>query len=119
MQGRKHTRYRETAAPHHAELLPFCVETCGGMAPDAIKLLSAMGEMGDEMLCMWHRHVVIRHLVGSVAMVVQRENVVAWLSGYSRALAAMSHRSRKEREREEVDCVMESEPEDTEAQEER
>jgi hypothetical protein len=70
----------------------FSVETCGGMAHDAIKLLSAMGRMGDEQLGMWPRHVVIRHLVGSVATSVQRGNAVAWLSGYSRALAAMGER---------------------------
>ena len=33
---------------------------------------------------MWPRHVVIRHLIGSVTTSVQRGNAVAWLSGYSR-----------------------------------
>jgi hypothetical protein len=91
----KHRKYTEVAARHHAELLPFCVETYGGMAPDAIKLLSAMGDMGDEQLGVWPRHVVIRHLIGSVATSVQRGNAVAWLSGYSRALAAMGQQRRK------------------------
>ena len=72
---------------HHAELLPFCVETCGGMAPDAIKLLSAMGDMGEEGLGIWPRHVVVRHLMGSVATAVQRGTAVAWLSAYSRSLS--------------------------------
>ena len=36
MQTKKRLKYRETAAQHHAELLPFCLETYGGMAPDAI-----------------------------------------------------------------------------------
>ena len=91
-QTTKHRKYRETAAQHHAELLPFCVETYGGMAPDAIKLLSAMGDMGEERLGMWPRHVVIRQLMGSVATAVQRGNAVAWLSGCSRALAAIAQR---------------------------
>ena len=69
-QTTKHRKYRETAAQLHAELLPFCVETYGGMAPDAIKLLSAMGDMGEERLGMWPRHVVIRQLMGSVATFV-------------------------------------------------
>ena len=64
------------------------------MAPDAMKLLSAMGSMGEEQLGMWPRHVVIRHLMGSVATAVQRGNAVAWLSGYSRALAAMARKTR-------------------------
>ena len=46
-QTRKRAKYKETAAQHHAELLPFSVETYGGMAPDAIKLLSAMGVTPD------------------------------------------------------------------------
>ena len=53
-EGRKHSKYRQTAAQHHAELLPFSVETYGGMASDAIKLLSAMGSMGDEQLVCGH-----------------------------------------------------------------
>ena len=64
------------------------------MAPDAIKLLSAMGSMGEEQLGMWPRHVVIRHLMGSVATSVQRGNAVAWLSGYSRAPAVMARKRR-------------------------
>jgi hypothetical protein len=52
MQTTKRRKYQETAVRHRAELLPFCMETCGGMAPDAITLLSAMGEMGEERLGM-------------------------------------------------------------------
>jgi hypothetical protein len=70
----------------------FSVETYGGMAPDAIKLLTAMGDMGEERLGMWPRQAVIQHLVGSVATAVQRGTAVAWLSGCSRALAMMAQR---------------------------
>jgi hypothetical protein len=93
-QNIKRGKYRRTAAQNLAELLPFCVETYGGMAPDAIKLLSAMGSMGEEQLGMWPRHVAIRHLIGAVATSVQRGNAVAWLSGYSRALAALAQKER-------------------------
>ena len=95
----KHRKYTETAAQHHAELLPFSVETFGGMARDAIKLLAAMGSMGDERMGMWPRHVIIRHLIGAVATSVQRGNAVTRLSGYSRAIAAMSQRRKAERAR--------------------
>ena len=111
-QNLKHRKYRDTAAQHHAELLPFCVETYGGMAPDAIKLLSAMGAMGEEQLGVWPRHVVIRQLVGSVATAVQRGNAVAWLSGYSRALAATARERRvKEKRQDEAAQVGESDTE--------
>jgi hypothetical protein len=99
-QTTKHRKYREVAARHHAELLPFCVETYGGMAPDAIKLLAAMGDMGEERLGVWPRHVVIQQLIGSVATSVQRGNAVAWLSAYSRALAAMGQKRTMAGERE-------------------
>ena len=78
---------RDRAAQHHAELLPCCVETYAGMAPDAIKLLSAIGQMADERLRGWSRYVVIRHFSGDVDSEGQ---YMAWLSGYSRALAAMA-----------------------------
>ena len=50
-QTTKRRKYDETAAQHRAELLPFCVETYGGMAPDAIKLLSAMGVVLHSRRC--------------------------------------------------------------------
>ena len=79
-EGVKHNKYRETAAQNQAELLPFSVETYGGMAPDTIKLLAIIGSMGKEQLGVWPRHVVIRHLLGAVATSVQRGNAVTWLS---------------------------------------
>src|ERR1700760_3589755 len=38
-QAGKHKSYDETATRHDAVLLPFSVETCGGMAEDAVELL--------------------------------------------------------------------------------
>ena len=108
-QNKKRTRYTKTAVDNNAELLPFAVETYDGMAPDAIKLLSAMGDMGEERLGMWPRHVVIRHLIGSVATAVQRGNAVAWLSGYSRSMAALAQQSRLECEEVEDEEVQECE----------
>ena len=49
-----------------------------------------MGDMGDQQLGVWPRHVVIRQLVGSAAVAIQRGNAVAVLSAQSRALAAMA-----------------------------
>jgi hypothetical protein len=119
LQHKKHTRYMKTAVQNNAELLPFSVETYGGMAPDAIKLLSAMGDMGQEQLGMWPRHIVIRHLIGSVATAVQRGNAVAWLSGYSRAMLALAQkRDADGKQRKEQDLEVESVCEDNEEQEE-
>jgi hypothetical protein len=111
-QRGKHDKYKNTAAQRKAELLPFCLETYGGMAPDAIKLLSAMGSMGNDQLGVWPRHVIIRYLVSAVATSVQRGNAVTWLSAYSRAIAAMSQRrtassERAEEEEEEEEIVAE------------
>ena len=52
LEQKKRKKYTETAAQHHAELLPLSVETFGGMAPDAIKLLAAMGSVGNKQLGM-------------------------------------------------------------------
>ena len=45
-ETKKRAKYRETAAQHRAELLPFSVETYAGMALDAIKLLACHGTDG-------------------------------------------------------------------------
>ena len=84
-QGIKHRKYSRTAAQERAELLPFVVETSGGMASDAVQLLAAMvgwcslqrceccdaacagltqnnrqtmGDMGEHELAVWPSHVM-------------------------------------------------------------
>jgi hypothetical protein len=75
------------------ELMPFVVGTCGGMGPAAVKLLKAMAEAGQEHLAMWHQKDIIRHVVGSVAVAVQRGTVMAYLQGYDRALTVLGQPS--------------------------
>ena len=60
-----------------------------------------MGEAGQEHLAMWPKHEVIRHLMGSVAIAVQRGMVMTYLAGYERAIAQLSGRIRKEGQRQE------------------
>ena len=55
---------------HQIEVIPFVVETCGGVGPAAVKLLKAMAKAGQEHLAMWPKMDIIRHVVGSVAMFV-------------------------------------------------
>ena len=35
-EGRKRKKYAAIASRHDAELLPFVIETCGGLGPDAL-----------------------------------------------------------------------------------
>ena len=72
-QTTKRRKYAQTAAQHNALMLPFSLETCGGMAPEALRLLKLMGQAGEEHLALWPRGEVVRYLVGAVAMAVQRE----------------------------------------------
>jgi len=46
-QREKHVKYDDIAERHGAKLLPFAVETCGGLAPDAIAFVRALTEEGD------------------------------------------------------------------------
>lgn len=63
--------------------------------------MQIMGEAGQEHLAMWPKHEVIRHLVGSVAIAVQRGVAMTYLAGYEGAVAQLNGRRRKEIEREE------------------
>jgi hypothetical protein len=85
-QERKRNKYEKTAAHHEARLLPFAVETFGGLAPDAVTLLKELSRAGEEHLGLWPRDVIVRQLLGSVAVAVQKGNAMAVLSGYSKAV---------------------------------
>ena len=86
-QHKKKQKYMKTAARHEAMLLPFAVETCGGMAPDAVRLLRLIARAGHEQLGMLPAQHIVRQLAGAVAMAVQRGTAMVYLSRYIRAVA--------------------------------
>ena len=65
------------------------METFGGLAPDAVTLLKELSRAGEEHLGLWPRDVIVRQLLGSVAVAVQKGNAMAVLSGYSKAVTAV------------------------------
>ncbi len=84
-QQAKHSKYDRTAARHHAQMLAFSVETCGGMASDAETLLHLVTKLGEQRLALWPKEAVMKQLVGAVSIAVQRGNGLSFLSGYTRA----------------------------------
>jgi hypothetical protein len=86
-QLRKHRKYDTTAARHHAQMLAFSMETCGGMAPDAETLLHIVADAGEEQLGLWPKAAVLKQLTGAVSIAVQRGNAMSFLAGYTRAMA--------------------------------
>jgi hypothetical protein len=86
-QQTKHLKYDRTAAKHHAQMLAFSMETCGGMAPDAETLLHIVADAGEEQLGLWPKAAVLKQLTSAVSIAVQRGNAMAFLAGHARALA--------------------------------
>ena len=97
---------------HRMESMPFVVETCGGMGPAAVKLMKAMAKASQEHLAMWPKYTIIRHMVGSIAIAVQRGSVMAYLEGYDRALTVLEKASTQSEEEEEGKEEDEEEEED-------
>jgi hypothetical protein len=89
-QRKKQLKYKDTAAQHEAQLLPFSVETCGAMAPDAVRLLQLISRAGREHLGLWPHEQTMRHALGAVAVAVQRGTAIALLAGYSNAMVHAS-----------------------------
>jgi hypothetical protein len=89
-QRRKRKKYSGTAALQGADFLPFVIETCGGMAPDALELIRILADAGQEYAAMWPRNEVIRHIVGAVAIAAQRGVAMTYLAGYTQALVKPS-----------------------------
>ena len=84
---RVYRKYDTTAARHHAQMLAFSMETCGGMAPDAETLLHIVADAGEEQLGLWPKAAVLKQLTGAVSIAVQRGNAMSFLAGYTRAMA--------------------------------
>ena len=93
MEGVKRRKYAKLSSLRQYELLPFAVETYGGLAPGAVKVIQAMAQAATQHLSLWSRTDILRELVGSVAIAVQRGNVMSYLEGYDRTLYLMSRRS--------------------------
>jgi hypothetical protein len=94
-QQKKKRKYEETAARHEAKLLIFSVETCGGMAPDAMTMLDEISRAGQEHLSLWSHQQIVQHMLCSVAIAIQKGNAMAVLGAYSTAIvrgsAAQEH----------------------------
>jgi hypothetical protein len=103
IEGDKRRKYTKKKAQYQVELLPFVAETCGGLAPAAVKFLKALAEAGEEHLPMWPKDDIIRHVVGTVAIAVQRGGAMAYLEGYYRALSAMGKPSDKDKKGDDVE----------------
>ena len=52
-----------------------------------------MAEAGEEHLAIWSKKDIIRHLIGSVAIAVQRGGAMAYLEGHYKALHALGRQS--------------------------
>ena len=64
------------------------VDTSGGMASDAVRLVKAIGEEGERLsLGAWGSGEIERQLLGAVAVAVQRGNALAVMTGFARATA--------------------------------
>jgi hypothetical protein len=69
-QNHKRVKYAAIATRHDAELLPFVVETCGGLAPDAVELLDVISGAAAEHLSLWSRQDAAKQLLASVNFAV-------------------------------------------------
>ena len=84
----KRTKYSNLAARLGAELLPFSVATYGGLADDAMKLVQAMGEEGEETMGAWTKEEIVRHTLNMTATAIQRGNARVMLAGRMQSLKA-------------------------------
>ena len=95
-QTEKHKKYAGVASWLGAELLNLSVDTCGGMASHAVKLVEAIGEEGERCSAStWSSGHIKRMLLGSIAVAVQRGNAMVMLNGYTRSASARVERERR------------------------
>ena len=80
----KARKYAKVASRLGAELLNVSVDTSGGLAGGAFELVKAIGEEGERWTAgAWTGARIERHLLGAIAVAVQRGNALLMLAGYS------------------------------------
>ena len=85
-QAQKGRKYAHVASRLAVELLNMSVDTCGGLATDAVKLVRAFADEGERWSAgAWSRARIDRQLLGAIAVAVQRGTALVMLAGYSRA----------------------------------
>ena len=99
-QQEKKNKYGSIAARIGAELLPFAVESFGGMAPDAFKLIHTIAEEGEDTMRMWSSGQIARHSLCLTATAVQRGNAMMMLHGYTQCRHAAAAGAGSDRRRE-------------------
>jgi len=76
-----------------------------------LQLMKLISEMGQEHLSIWPHYEIVKHMMGSVAVAIQKGNVMTVLAGYTNTLAKKAAGRGRERkgEAEVVEEEMESE----------
>jgi hypothetical protein len=77
-QQEKHLKYDALAEKMGAKLLPFAVETCGGLTPDAEKLIKCMAEEGEDQVAIWDKRTIRQHVHRLLAVSVQTGNAMMY-----------------------------------------
>ena len=73
-------KYNTIATRHHAALLPFAVEVCGGMGDCAADLLDRIASAGAEQFGFWSHSRIVQHLLAVVAVAIQKGNAMTALA---------------------------------------
>ena len=95
-QAEKQKKYAGVASLLGSGLLSLSVDTCGGMATDAVSLVEAIGEEGERCSAgTWSSTRIKKMLLGSIAVALQRGNALVLLSGYTRSASAREEKIRR------------------------
>ena len=78
-------KYAELTRQQDAVFVPFAAETCGGLGPQALKLLKLISVRAIEHLSIWPHHDIVGHMLSSVAIAIQKGNSMTVLAGVSHA----------------------------------
>jgi hypothetical protein len=90
---RKHSKYDQVAHLHRMRLLPFSVETMGGLSSEAEQLVEQIGLACRDHLTLETHERIAKGVRASVAVAVQKGNAMTVQAGYSRAVMRGGHPS--------------------------
>ena len=88
---KKHHSYDDVARQHHMRLLPFSVETMGGLSSEAAELIEQIGLACRDHVCLQTHDSIARGVLASVAVAVQKGNALTVHAAYGQTVMRGRH----------------------------
>ena len=85
----KRKKYKELAEKYKAKMIPFIMETSGGIGPAEWEVVKMIFTAAHDHHTMWHQKMIEKELMGEIAIAIQRGNARTMIAGFVNAVGVI------------------------------